>query len=114
MANPTKVVFTLATTNADGSAFDVSTLTGVKLNILDSNGNVGISSVIGTASLNLDANGNGSIALPTNLGSGKYSVSLFTEVVSQGVAEESAGSTPVPFAIAQPVVPNPPTAVSVV
>lgn len=113
MSNPTKVVFTLPTTNTDGTTLTLAEVTGVKLNILDSGGSVGVSSVVGTASLNLDSAGNGSIDLPV-LPSGSYSVVLFTESVSQGVAVESAGSTPVPFVIAVPSVPNPPTAVSVV
>jgi len=113
MANPTKVVFTLPTTNTDGSPLAVSDVTGVKLTILDSAGNVGISTVVDTASLGIDSSGNGSIALPS-LPSGSYSVVLYTESVSQGQAVESAGSTPVPFVIANPSIPNPPTAVSVV
>ena len=113
MSNPTKVVFTLPTTNTDGSPLPVADVTGVKLNILDSAGNVGVSSVVGTASLNLDSNGTGDIPLP-NLPSGSYSVVLYTESVSQGVAVESAGSNAVPFVVAQPSIPNPPQAVSVV
>lgn len=113
MSNPTKVVFTLPTTNVDGTPLAVKDVTGVKINILDSHGAVGVGSVVGAASLNLDASGNGFIDLPV-LPSGSYSVVLFTETVSQNVAEESAGSVPVPFVIALPSVPNPPTAISVV
>lgn len=113
MANPTKVVFTLPTTNVDGSALPVADVTGVKINVLNSDNVVGFSSVVAVADLGLDASGNGSIPLPS-FPSGSYSVVLYTESVSQGVAVESAGSTPVPFTIAQPSIPNPPTAVSVV
>lgn len=113
MANPTHVVFTLPTTNVDGTALAVKDVTGVKFSVLDHNGAVGFNTVIGTASLGLDANGSGSIPLPT-LPSGSYTVVLATESVSQGVAVESAGSVPVPFDVAIPSVPNPPTAISVV
>lgn len=113
MSNPTKVVFTLPTSNTDGTPLSVADVTGVKVNILDANGNVGISNVVGTASLNLDASGNGSVALPV-LPSGAYQVVLYTEAVSQGVAVESAAASAVSFSIAIPSVPNPPQAVSVV
>lgn len=112
MSNPTKVVFTLPTTNTDGTALPVADVTGVKLSVLTSTGAVGESSVVGVASLNLDANGNGSIALPS-LPSGTYQVVLNTEAVSQGVAVESAASAPVSFVVAIPSIPNPPSAVSV-
>lgn len=113
MANPSKVVFTLPTTNTDGTALAVSDVTGVKINVLDSAGVVGFSTVVDTAGLQIDANGSGSIDLP-GLPSGSYSVVLFTESLSQGVGVESVGSDPVPFAIANPSIPNPPVAVSVV
>lgn len=113
MSNPTKVVFTLPTTNADGTALDPANVTGVKLQILDSNNNVGVSTVVDKASLNLDAANSGFIVLP-QLPSGSYSVVLFTEAVSQGVAVESVASPGVPFVIAVPSIPNPPTAISVV
>lgn len=113
MSNPTKVVFTLPTTNTDGTVLNVADVTGVKLNILDSVGNVGFSTVVGTSSLNLDPDGNGSIPLPV-LPSGSYTVVLYTESVSQGTAVESVGSVSVPFVVAIPSIPNPPVAVSVV
>lgn len=113
MPVPTKVVFTLPTTNTDGTALAVADITGVKVNILNSDGAVGVSNVVGTASLNLDGSGNGSVDLPV-LPSGSYSVVLFTESVSQGVAVESAGSVPVPFVVAIPSIPNPPVGISVV
>src|ERR1700741_2963244 len=113
MANPTKVVFTLPTTNTDGTPLAVADVTGVKINVLNSDNVVGISTVVAVADLGLDSSGNGSIPLPS-LPSGSYSVVLYTESVSQGVAVESAASAAVPFIIAQPSIPNPPVAVSVV
>jgi len=112
LSNPTKVLFTLPQTNTDGTALAVSDVTGVKLNVLNSAGEVGFSTVVGTASLGLDAAGNGSIPLP-QLPSGNYSVVLYTESVSAGQAVESAGSAPVAFVIANPSIPNPPSGVSV-
>lgn len=112
MSNPTKVTFTLPTTNTDGTPLQIADITGVKINVLDSSGNVGFSSVVGSASLNLDSAGNGTIPLP-KFPPGNYSVELFTESVSQGEAVESSASTSVPFTVAQPSIPNPPTAVSV-
>lgn len=113
MSNPTKVVFTLPTTNVDGTALALSDVTGIKLNVLNSEGVVGFSVVVAVADLGLDASGSGSIPLPS-FPSGSYSVVLFTESVSQGVAVESAGSVSVPFVVALPSIPNPPQAVSVV
>lgn len=113
MSNPSQVTFTLPTTNTDGTLLDPANETGVKINVLDSAGNVGFSTVVDKAHLNLDATGSGSVALPA-LPSGSYSVELFTEAVSQGVAVESPASAQVPFVVAQPSIPNPPTAVSVV
>lgn len=113
MANPTKAVFTLPTTNTDGTPLLVTDITGVKINVLNSAGVVGFSTVVDTAHLNLDASGNGSIDLPT-LPSGSYSVELFTESVSAGTAVESAASAVVPFTFSFPSIPNPPQAVSVV
>lgn len=113
MANPTKVVFTLPTTNTDGTPLAVKDVSGVKISILNSAGAVGFSTVVAVAGLNLDANGSGFIDLPS-LPSGAYSVELFTESVSQGTNQESVASALVPFVIAIPSVPNPPVAISVV
>jgi len=113
MSNPTKVVFTLPTTNSDGTALDPANITGIKLEILDSQGKVESTTVVEKANLNLDSAGNGFILLPT-LPNGSYSVVLLTEAVSQGVAVESVASPSVPFVIVIPSIPNPPVAVSVV
>lgn len=113
MTVPTKVVFTLPTTNTDGTALAISDVTGVKYSILNSEGVVGVSAVVASADLGLDASGNGAIPIPV-LPSGSYSVILNTESVSQGVAVESAGSVPVPFVVALPSIPNPPVGISVV
>lgn len=104
MSNPTKVVFTPATTNTDGSALDPATVTGVKVQILDSAGNVGVNDTV--------APGVAEYVLP-KLKAGTYSVVLYTDATSNGDAVESVGSTPVSFSISEPV-PNPPSAVSVV
>lgn len=104
MSNPTKVVFTPATTNTDGSALDSAAITGTKVQIIDSAGNVGITDNV--------APGVAEYVLP-KLAAGTYSVVLFTDATSNGEAVESAGSAPVSFSISEPV-PNPPSAVSVV
>lgn len=103
MANPTTVVFTLATTNTDGSALDPTAVTGTKVQILDSTGAVGVTDEV--------AAGVTSYTLP-KLKAGTYSVILFTDATSNGDAVESDATAPVSFSIAEPV-PNPPSAVSV-
>lgn len=103
MTNPTTVTFTLATTNTDGSALDPATVTGTKVQILDSTGNVGVTDEV--------AAGATTYTLP-KLKAGTYSVVLFTDATSNGDAVESASTAPVSFSIAEPV-PNPPSAVSV-
>lgn len=113
MTNPTKVVFTLPTTNTDGTPLALADVTGVKINVLNSDNVVGFSTVVAVADLGLDASGNGSIPLP-KLPSGSYSVVLYTESVSADTAVESGASTSVAFSVAQPSIPNPPQAVSVV
>jgi hypothetical protein len=112
LSNPTKVVFTLPTTNTDGSVLAVSDVTGIKINVLNANNEVGFSTVVAVADLGLDANGSGSIPLPS-LPGGSYTVVLYTESVSAGVAVESAASEAIPFSLAFPSIPNPPVAVSV-
>jgi hypothetical protein len=104
LSNPTKVVFTLATANTDGSSLDPATVTGTKVQILDSSGNVGVTDNV--------AAGVSEYTLP-KLAAGTYSVVLFTDAVSNGEAVESAASAPVSFTVAEPI-PNPPSAVSVV
>lgn len=114
MSNPTKVVFTLPTANTDGSALNLADISGVKFTVFDSaTGTPGIGGVVGTADLNLDAQGNGSISIP-DLPPGTYTVALNTEAVSNGTAVESAPTAPVTFVFAAPSIPNPPSAVSVV
>ena len=111
MANPTKVIFTLPTTNVDGTALAAADVTGIKYVI---SGAGDASATVAHADLGLDASGNGSFSLPA-LSPGKYDIVLVTESVSQGQAVESAASNPVAFEIvAVPSIPNPPLAVSVV
>jgi hypothetical protein len=113
LTNPTKVVFTLATTNTDGTVLAASAVTGVKYEI-SAAGSVVASATVAASDLGLDVAGNGAFNLP-KLNPGSYSLVLYTESVSQGSAQESVASTPVPFSIeAIPSIPNPPVAVSVV
>ena len=112
MSNPTTVRFTLPTTNTDGTALDRASIIGVKVNILNDKGEVGVSNVYDIASLNPSDVGDCVVNLPT-LPSGNYSVVLYTEATSQGQAVESASTVPVTFVIAIPSIPNPPLAVSV-
>lgn len=114
MTNPTKVVFTLPTTNTDGTALAASSVTGVAYEVRDASNAVVAHTSVATADLGLDVSGNGVFSLPT-LSPGQYSVVLFTEGVSQGVAVESVASASVTFVIETvPSIPNPPVAVSVV
>lgn len=108
-----KIFFTLPTTNVDGSALAPADITGIK---------IGVGTVSGTytkfvedTALTPDATGQVSYDIAgLGLAPGTYFAALYTDALSQGVAEESVASAEVTFTIAPlPVAPNPPTAVSV-
>lgn len=113
MTTPTNIVFTLPTANTDGTSLPVSAITGIKVGVGTVSGKY--TKFVEDTTLNPDANGQCTYPI-ANLGlsPGTYFVALFTDSVSQGVAEESSASGEVSFTIPPaPSVPNPPSAVSV-
>lgn len=107
VVNPTTLSFVPATQNADGTALDPKTVTGVRIGIGSTSGSY-TKSVEDT---NLTVGSDGKATYPVaalGLSAGTWFVALFTDVSVGGSAVESIASNEVSIAIVP--TPNPPTA----